>query len=83
MQGYDVPPARVFQENMSTIALATTGANSSYRTRNVSTRYLKERLVSGDSEIVYKPTTGMVADILIEPLENVYSPYCSYESKLR
>jgi hypothetical protein len=69
-QGYDVPPARVYQDNMSTIALATKGAGSSDRTRHVSIRYfwMKDRVASGDIEIVYKPTADMVADILTKPL---------------
>jgi hypothetical protein len=55
---------------MSTIALANKGAGSSDRTRHVSIRYfwMKDRVASGDIEIVYKPTADMVADILTKPL---------------
>jgi histone deacetylase 1/2 len=69
-QGYTVPPARVYQDNMSTIALAVKGAGSSDRTRHVSIRYfwMKDRVESGDIEVVYKPTQDMVADILTKPL---------------
>ena len=69
-QGYTVQPARVYQDNMSTIALATKGASSSDRTRHVSIRYfwMKDRVDSGDIEIVYNPTADMVADILTKPL---------------
>jgi hypothetical protein len=69
-QGYTMPPARVYQDNMSTIALATKGAGSSDRTRHVAIRYfwMKDRVDSGDIEVVYKPTADMVADILTKPL---------------
>jgi hypothetical protein len=69
-QGYDKQPATIFQDNTSTIRLATNGVGSSDRTRHVAIRHfwLKDRSESGDIEIVYKPTTEMIADILTKPL---------------
>jgi histone deacetylase 1/2 len=70
-QGYAIAPARVFQDNMSTMALATKGTSSSDRTRHVSIRYfwMKDRVDTGDIEVVYKPTADMIADILTKPLQ--------------
>jgi len=69
-QGHILPPATIFQDNQSTIALSTKGAASSDRTRHVSIRHFwtKDRIESGDIEIIYLPTTEMVADILTKPL---------------
>ena len=69
-QGYAMPPALVHQDNMSTIALAVKGSASSDRTRHVSIRYfwMKDRIASGDIEVVYKPTDDMIADIMTKPL---------------
>jgi hypothetical protein len=69
-QGYQLKPAAIYQDNMSTIQLAKNGAGSSDRTRHVSIRHfwLKDRVATGDIEVVYKPTEDMIADILTKPL---------------
>jgi hypothetical protein len=69
-QGYKETPATLYQDNESTIKLATHGVASSNRTRHVSIRYfwLKDRCETGDVEVIYKPTTEMIADILTKPL---------------
>jgi hypothetical protein len=69
-QGYSPSPATLYQDNESTIKLATHGVASSQRTRHVSIRYfwLKDRCDINDIEVVYKPTTEMIADILTKPL---------------
>jgi histone deacetylase 1/2 len=63
-------PAIVYQDNQSAIALETKGAVASDRTRHVSIRYfwMKDKVDSGDIEIVYKPTEEMIADILTKPI---------------
>jgi hypothetical protein len=62
--------AILFQDNTSTMKLATNGAGSSDRTRHVSIRHfwLKDRVETGDVEVVYKPTSEMIADVLTKPL---------------
>jgi hypothetical protein len=70
-QGYkNSLPAIIYQDNMSTIALGKNGQASSDRTRHVSIRYFwaKDRVDSGDIEIIYCPTSEMIADILTKPL---------------
>jgi hypothetical protein len=69
-QGYPASPALLYQDNQSTMKLATNGTSSSNRTRHVSIRYfwIKDRCDTGDVEVIYKPTTEMIADILTKPL---------------
>jgi hypothetical protein len=69
-QGMNPPPARVYQDNQSTIALADNGGSTSDRTRHVAIRYfwVKDRIESGDIEVIYCPTDNMIADILTKPL---------------
>ena len=47
------------------------GMSKSDRTRHMNVRYFwtKERVDSGDIEIVYTPTDDMIADILTKPLQ--------------
>jgi hypothetical protein len=61
---------KIYQDNMSSINLETRGVNSSDRTKHVSIRYfwLKDRVDSGDLEIVFKPTDEMLADLLTKPI---------------
>ena len=63
-------PAKIHQDNLSTIALAIKGAGSSDRTRHVSIRYfwMKDRINSSEIEVVYKPSEDMIADIMTKPL---------------
>ena len=69
-QGIQVSPARIYQDNLSTMALLKNGKPTSNRTRHVSIRYfwLKDRVDAKDVEVVYCPTDHMVADILTKPL---------------
>ena len=70
-QGYKVPPAKVFQDNLSTIAMVRSGKPTSDRTRHVSIRYffVHDREVNGEVQLEYKPTKEMIADILTKPLQ--------------
>jgi hypothetical protein len=70
-QGYALGPAKVFQDNQSTMALVVKGRSTSARTRHVAIRYFftKDRVDSGELEIVYLPTGEMRADILTKPLQ--------------
>ena len=72
-QGYDVPPARVYQDNKSAIALEEKDASSSERTRHVHIRYywvnLKDRIDAKDIEVIFMPTNDMIGDVLTKPLQ--------------
>ena len=70
-QGEAISPSIIHQDNMSTIAMIKNGMSKSDRTRHMNVRYFwtKERVDSGDIEIVYTPTDDMIADILTKPLQ--------------
>ena len=64
-------PADIFQDNLSTMALAAKGRSTSDRTRHIHVRYffVKDRIDSGEVCIKYMPTKLMLADILTKPLQ--------------
>ena len=70
-QGYSLPPATVFQDNMSTISMIRAGRPSSDRTRHVNIRFffLHDREKLGEIKVEYLPTKQMIADILTKPLQ--------------
>jgi hypothetical protein len=70
-QGYKVPPAKVYQDNMSTIALVRNGKSNNNRTRHIAIRYffVADKVKSGEISIEYLPTGHMIADILTKPLQ--------------
>ena len=70
-QGEPAGPATVSQDNQSTMALAARGASVSERTRHINIRHywMKDRVDSGDIQIMYTPTEDMIADIFTKPLQ--------------
>lgn len=70
-QGYELPPATVYQDNKSTISLVEKGRSTSERTRHINIRFffVKDKIDSGDVKIEYLPTGEMIADILTKPLQ--------------
>ena len=70
-QGYDLGPAIVYQDNMSTISLIKRGNPASEKTRHINIRYffIKDRVDTGELKIEYMCTNDMVADILTKPLQ--------------
>jgi hypothetical protein len=70
-QGYSIGAATIYQDNMSTMALAKNGRSNSDRTRHINIRYffVKDRVEQGDVKIEYMPTGDMVADMLTKPLQ--------------
>jgi hypothetical protein len=71
-QGYRRGPAKVYQDNMSTIQLIKNGRSNRERThRHFDIRhfFLTDRVSSGDITISYMKTQDMVADILTKPLQ--------------
>jgi hypothetical protein len=69
--GFDIKPAVVYQDNMSTMALAFNGRSNSERTKHIKLRYffVKQYLDSGDFVLTHCPTDRMIADILTKPLQ--------------
>ena len=69
-QGYKMGPAKVFEDNQSTIKLAENGESRSARTRHIAIRYffIADRIKSGEISIEYLNTGDMIADILTKPL---------------
>jgi len=69
-QGYRPGAATIFQDNQSTIRLATNGLQSASRSKHISTRYfwMKDQVSQGRISVIYLPTHEMVADIMTKPL---------------
>ena len=57
-QGYNMKAATVYQDNMSTMALAEKGRSTAEKTRHINIRYffVKDRVEAGEIEIKYCPT---------------------------
>ena len=70
-QGYKMPPAQIFQDNTSTIAMVKAGVPTSDRTRHIAIRFffIKDRVDAGEVDITCVPTKDMQADILTKPLQ--------------
>ena len=69
-QGYDVPAATVYEDNMSTIAMVKNGKATNERTRHIAVRFyfIADRVQSNEIKIEYMCTEDMIADILTKPL---------------
>ena len=70
-QGYQPQPAKIFQDNKSTITMAEKGRSTSDKTRHINIRYffVKHYMDSNELKIEYLPTEEMVADVLTKPLQ--------------
>jgi hypothetical protein len=70
-QGYSQKPALIYQDNKSTIRLASHGRSDNSRMRHVDIRYffIKDRMASGECEVEYIPTAEMIADMFTKPLQ--------------
>ena len=70
-QGYSMGPAKIYQDNMSTIAMIKNGKSTSNRTRHIAIRvfFVADRVNSKEIEIEYMQTGEMLADILTKPLQ--------------
>ena len=64
-------PAKLYQDNMSTISLISNGRSTSARTRHVAIRFffVKDRIDSGEIAVEHMPTGQMIADIMTKPLQ--------------
>ena len=73
-QGYTVEHNILYQDNKSTILLATNGrSSSSKRTKHIEHRYflIKDKIFRGDIEITHAPTDEMWSDVLIKPQQGM------------
>jgi hypothetical protein len=70
-QGYNVEPAKIFQDNMSTISMVKNGKSNSDKTRHIAIRFffIADRVKSNEINIEYMETGNMLADILTKPLQ--------------
>eukprot|EP01030_Chromulinospumella_sphaerica_P034339 gene34339-biopygen9391 len=70
LQGYTVGPAKVYQDNMGTIAMAVKGKVEAKHSKHISIRYFQitDRIEMGEVELVHQRTDCMVADLLTKPL---------------
>ena len=69
-QGYSVEQNILFQDNKSTILLATNGRwSSSKRTKHIKSRYffVKDKVESGELSIEHRPTDQMWSYVLTKP----------------
>eukprot|EP00804_Cyclotella_cryptica_P021177 CCRYP_001489-RB/>CCRYP_001489-RB protein AED:0.45 eAED:0.38 QI:0/-1/0/1/-1/0/1/0/491 len=69
-QGYTIEQTVLYQDNKSTILLATNGRwSSSKRTKHIKSRYffVKDRIEQGELEVQHMPTEKMWSDILTKP----------------
>jgi hypothetical protein len=69
-QGYTVEENLLYQDNKSTILLATNGWwSSGKRTKHIKSRYfyIKDKVDSGEVSIEHRPTGEMYCDVLTKP----------------
>ena len=68
--GINIGPAVMFQDNQSTIFLATKGRSTSERSRHIKIRYffVAHYIATNEIKIEYIPTGQMIADVLTKPL---------------
>jgi hypothetical protein len=70
-QGYVLPAVKLFEDNLSTIALTKSGKSNSSRARHNTIRFffISGKVLSKEVEVEYMPTDAMLADILTKPLQ--------------
>ena len=75
-QGYTVDQNILYQDNKSTMLMERNGrASSTKRTKHIHARYffIKDKIDSGEIEVLYCPTKEMRADVNTKPLQG--SPF--------
>jgi hypothetical protein len=70
-QGYKLDAVTVYQDNLSTMALARNGQSNSERTRHINLRhfFVTDRIRAGEIGIAHLGTEEMIADIMTKPLQ--------------
>lgn len=68
--GFKIGPPIIFQDNQSTMTVATRGLTTNTSTRHIDIRrlWIKEKISCGDIILKYLPTNDMVADGFTKPL---------------
>jgi KUP system potassium uptake protein len=68
---YNMEPATVYQDNLSTIAMVHNGAPTSHRTRHINIRFFftKDMEERKEIKLEYCPTEDMLADFFTKPLQ--------------
>ena len=67
---YNMPPATIYQDNMSAIQLIKNGrSNSEKTTTDIKYFFLHDRILHGDICVKYMNTKDMIADVLTKPLQ--------------
>jgi hypothetical protein len=68
--GYTLGPAKVMQDNESTLALIRNGRSNSARTRHISIRYffVTDRVKMGEIAMEWVNTNDMISDMLTKPV---------------
>ena len=64
-------PVRVYQDNLSCMALVARGRSGADKTRHIDIRYfwVKERVDKGEATIEHKGMEAMYANLLTKPLQ--------------
>jgi hypothetical protein len=70
-QGYKVGDTTVYQDNLSTMALAAKGKSTSVKTKHIAVRYffVKSMVDAGEISLEHMPTANMLADMMTKPLQ--------------
>jgi len=70
-QGCEVGPIKLYQDNLSCMALISKGRASSERTRHMDIRYfwINERVKNGEINIEHLGTEKMFANLLTKPIQ--------------
>ena len=70
-QGYELGPAVVYQDNLSSMPLIKRGGPGSERSRHIHIRYLwlAEKVAQGEVELQHLGTADMFANILTKPVQ--------------
>ena len=70
-QGYNIPPATIFEDNLSTMSLIKNGRSNSERTRHIAIRFffVSDKINEKEIQIEYISTKNQVADLLTKPLQ--------------
>ena len=66
-----MPPATIYQDNISAIQLIKNGRSYSEKITHVDIKYffLHDRILHGDICVKYMNTKDMIADVLTKPLQ--------------
>ena len=69
-QGYKLAPTRIYEDNEGVLKIMKSGRSPKHRTRHLNIRHFfaRDRVQTGDIELVYKPTGEMIADIMTKPV---------------